>query len=361
MLKKALKKGPPPKSNSGDSENDSEEEDEVAELDDVDFPKDKPADLSKYSPLNWSDYMDLIGYISYGIPVYYTKGENDVIFFCIHGAGISAASFCLLAKELKPFASFASYDIMGHGLNKYSDESLDMSIDSLVAEATNVLEYLATRFPSATFVIVGHSMGGSIAASVANKAHKGEYGDVLKERVVGLVVIDISEGHAMYALPFMKNLVLSRPSKFSDIKSAIKYMISSNTLHNLEAARVSTQTMFTEKDDKLVWRVDLLKTEKHWAEWFNNVNKNFLECGLPKILLLAHPDRMDKELTIAQMQGKFKLVVLNKEVGHHVHEDEPKETAKEFREFLKFSRLPLNCDQIEQLREVGPGFFKNDL
>ena len=40
------------------------------------------------------------------------------------------------------------------------------------------------------------------------------------------------------------------------------------------------------------------------------------------MLLLAGSDRMDKELTIAHMQGKFKLVVVDN-VGHVIQEDRP--------------------------------------
>jgi len=362
LLKQTLKKGPPPKSvESDDSNHSEEEEDEIAELDDIDFPKKAPTDLSKYSPLSWKDYFELIDYVSYGIPVYYSKGDNEVIFFCIHGAGCSAASFCLLAKELKPFASLATYDLIGHGLNKHNGDVLDMSMESLVTGAMNVLEYLTSRFSDATFVIVGHSLGGSIASNLANKIHNGSMSTILKEKVVGLIVIDVSEGHAMNALPFMKNFVLSKPQKFDNVNSAVKYMMNSNTLHNIEAARVSTEPLLSEDSKIIKWKVDLMKTEKFWAEWFTDLNKNFLDCGLPKILILAHPDRMDKELTIAQMQGRFKLVVFKKEVGHHVHEDEPQETAKEFKEFLKVFRLPLNKEQQDHLKNVGVGFFKNNL
>jgi len=43
---------------------------------------------------------------------------------------------------------------------------------------------------------------------------------------------------------------------------------------------------------------------------------------------------MDKELTIAQMQGKFKLVVLDN-VGHVIHEDQPRRVAEVFHQFLE--------------------------
>mgnify|MGYP000558917636 FL=1 len=55
---------------------------------------------------------------------------------------------------------------------------------------------------------------------------------------------------------------------------------------------------------------------------------------MPKLLCLASNDRMDKELTIAHMQGKFKLSVLY-DVGHAIQEDDPHGLAKTFKEFIE--------------------------
>lgn len=52
-----------------------------------------------------------------------------------------------------------------------------------------------------------------------------------------------------------------------------------------------------------MWRVDLRKTECYWEGWFNGLSKQFLSTAVPKMLILAGVDRLDKELTIAQMQG----------------------------------------------------------
>ena len=49
---------------------------------------------------------------------------------------------------------------------------------------------------------------------------------------------------------------------------------------------------------------------------------------------------MDKELTIAQMQGKFRVVVLHN-VGHSVQEDDFKATARELYNLLKDFRIPM--------------------
>ena len=53
---------------------------------------------------------------------------------------------------------------------------------------------------------------------------------------------------------------------------------------------------------------------------------------------------MDKELTIAQMQGKFKVVVIHG-VGHSVQEDDYKTTAKECHNFLKDFRIPMTLHE----------------
>ena len=50
--------------------------------------------------------------------------------------------------------------------------------------------------------------------------------------------------------------------------------------------------------------------------------------------MLAGTDRLDKELMIGQMQGKFQLVVIP-EAGHFVHEDVPGRVAGLLVEFYR--------------------------
>ena len=42
---------------------------------------------------------------------------------------------------------------------------------------------------------------------------------------------------------------------------------------------------------------------------------------------------MDKELTIAQMMGKFKLVSFS-DVGHVIQEDDPEDLARKMKDFI---------------------------
>ena len=99
--------------------------------------------------------------------------------------------------------------------------------------------------------------------------------------------------------------------------------------------KVNEQTGIT----KYVWKQDLIASKPYWEQWFKGLTQCFLDVRVPKQLLLAGSDRMDKELTIAQMQGKFKLTVIEN-VGHNMQEDNPKRVAESFMHFLEQFRIP---------------------
>ena len=151
----------------------------------------------------------------------------------------------------------------------------------------------------------------------------------------------------MDALPFMESIVQSRPQQFTSIQSVVKYGFASNTVRNLNSARVSMPAQVVEKEDgkgqkMYVWRTDLLASKQYWTEWFSGLTNCFLNLRVPKQLLLAGNDRMDKELTIAHMQGKFKMVVVDN-VGHVIQEDRPDAVATVFKQFLEKFHIPAMC------------------
>jgi len=176
-------------------------------------------------------------------------------------------------------------------------------------------------------VLIGHSMGGAIAvkATCSEKI----------ENQIGLVVLDVVEGTAMSALASMRSVLAKRPKSFESISDAIKWSIFSNTIHNIEAARVSipSQIKYNETDKRYHWITKLENSEPFWSDWFNGLSKEFLSNRAAKLLILAGTDRLDRELTIAQMQGKFQLVVLTA-CGHVIQEDNPISTADTLLEFL---------------------------
>ena len=55
------------------------------------------------------------------------------------------------------------------------------------------------------------------------------------------------------------------------------------------------------------------------AGWFTGLSTQFLAVRTARLLVLAGTDRLDKELMIGQMQGKFQMVVVPG-VGHMLQE-----------------------------------------
>ena len=87
------------------------------------------------------------------------------------------------------------------------------------------------------------------------------------------------------------------------------------------------------KDNNYIWRIDLSKTEPHWTGWFTGLSNKLLSVPASKMLILAGVDRLDRDLTIGQMQGKFQMQVLP-QAGHAVHEDAPEKMAEAMATFL---------------------------
>ncbi|CAH8583310.1 unnamed protein product [Heterobilharzia americana] len=86
------------------------------------------------------------------------------------------------------------------------------------------------------------------------------------------------------------------------------------------------------------WRIDLMKTQPFWQEWFSGLSKLFLSIPEPKLLLLADADRLDKDLMIGQMQGKFQVQLFPR-AGHAVQEDAPDKVAECLARFLVRNRF----------------------
>ncbi|KAJ2138423.1 Protein phosphatase methylesterase 1 [Coemansia sp. RSA 788] len=158
-------------------------------------------------------------------------------------------------------------------------------------------------------VVVGHSMGGAIAAHAVSSKRI--------QNVRGLVLIDIVEGSAMDSLPSIPMFINARPQTLESVESAIRWHIESNSIQNHESARLS-----------------------YWKEWYSGLSKTFVSAPTAKLLVLAGTDRLDKELLIAQMQGKFQLEVLPL-AGHTVQEDLPDRVGDIVVLFWKRNR-PLN-------------------
>jgi pimeloyl-ACP methyl ester carboxylesterase len=105
-------------------------------------------------------------------------GEEPAILY-VHGSGMHALRFTAWGELLSPEVRVVAVDLRGHG---YSDKppsgyGVDDHVDDLLQ--------LVAALPLVRPIVLGHSLGGSIATFVAEKAGDAIGGLVLLDAVVG--------------------------------------------------------------------------------------------------------------------------------------------------------------------------------
>ncbi|KAK6746400.1 hypothetical protein RB195_012481 [Necator americanus] len=283
------------------------------------------------TPLAWEEFFDENRVVDIDGDKFsvYLKGNSGPVFYFLHGGGYSGLTWSCLALELcsRIGCRLLAPDLRGHGQTQTQDE-VDLSTERQVKDVINIFKTIFCENGDEEpplVCVVGHSMGGALAV------HAVATNEI--PNVVGLVVIDVVEGSAMDALSGMTTFLRGRPATFESEEKAIGWCLQSGATRNRKAARISMPSQIKRmKDGKYTWRVDLMATEPFWVGWFKGLSAKFLSCSPPKLLVLAGVDRLDKDLTIAQMQGKFQNTILPK-VGHAVHEDSPDRLADELVRF----------------------------
>ena len=125
----------------------------------------------------------------------------------LHGGGYSALSWSVLAREMAALTNcrLLAIDLRGHGETEVDGEEADLSGATLVEDVKAVVEKVQNdeqdkwgSCQQSGVVLVGHSMGGALAARVAEARVDG---------LAGLVVIDVVEGTALDALAGMQTVL----------------------------------------------------------------------------------------------------------------------------------------------------------
>lgn len=347
-----------------------------------------------FTPVNWNQYFSESKDVKINDATtfrVYTRGTTGPVLLLLHGGGFSALSWACFSASITQLVDCrcVAIDLRGHGDSTTADD-LNLAEETLSRDVADVVHKLFDENDEGKdpppIVMLGHSMGGAIAIHVANK-------DLLPT-LIGLIVIDVVEGTALEALANMQSFLRGRPKSFATLEKAIEWAVRTGHIRNSDSARVSmigqlkktdgetatheleTKTQngessaarhsagleaLQEDEDEpedsstpsnvsgnnangssntpsqsqpgYVWRIDLAKTEPYWKGWFSGMSQLFLGCAVPKLLLLAGVDRLDKDLTIGQMQGKFQMQVLPQS-GHAVHEDSPDKVAESVATFL---------------------------
>lgn len=246
----------------------------------------------------------------------------------------------------------------------------------------------------ASLILVGHSLGGSVVTSSAilssqnqsknaTHSHQDQPYPTFPVPPTGVAVLDVVEGTAVESLSTMDMIIDSRPKSFPSIEKGIEWHLRSKAIRNLESARVSVPSLLKPQPMKnptpnnngttaaagssstfntnpiapkgtlisggrFDWVTDLKATQPFWRNWFTGLSLRFLQVPAARLLVLAGTDRLDKELMIGQMQGKYQLVVFQ-EAGHFLQEDVPMKCAHLLFDFWK---------RNDSSKQVIPAFGK---
>lgn len=323
----------------------------------------------------------------------YSSGSSGPLLFLLHGAGHTALSWACFTRLLRdgslPLRVFA-YDARGHGATTCAD-SKTLSAEVLTEDGIAIVQYLFNRMvseelsPSDTrqdestqedkgmcetadgdskshrdrdslpsVILVGHSMGGAIATRMAASGRV--------PQLHGLMVLDVVEGTALAALPQMAAFVSRFPSLFTSCKEAVNWSIFAGLLCNKSSAAISIPSQLVKTtrgalpashkgaekgppdEEVWTWRIDVMATEPYWEGWFRGMSQAFLSSRCVKILICSSSDRLDKELMIAHMQGKFQVQIVSGS-GHVIEEDQPAELCRVVQTFITRYRLHLPPSQ----------------
>ncbi|KAH9978903.1 protein phosphatase methylesterase [Lactifluus volemus] len=278
----------------------------------------------------------------YYTPPQTTDGSAGSVMICHHGAGFGGLSFALFSENVKFLSDgelgVLSIDARRHGktlpTGGSSDEDLSLSI--LVQDLHNLIRVV---FPdplvAPSLLLVGHSMGGAVVVHATPLLLKDKY------RVSGVAVLDVVEGTALDALPHMPAVLNSRPEGFDSVSDAIEWHITARQIRNITSARVSVPSLVIPIPEPrargmraFTWRTPLRTTGPYWEGWFTGLSAAFLAARTARLLVLAGTDRLDRELMIGQMQGKFQMVVVPN-TGHMLHEDDPLTLSRTLVEFWR--------------------------
>ncbi|KAI4907428.1 hypothetical protein J4E90_009457 [Alternaria incomplexa] len=308
----------------------------------------RPSNTLRPAPeIHWSDYYaqefyleqrrDGSGHAKFHVYLTPPATAKAPLVVLHHGAGSSAMSFALAAKEIRramPEIGILAVEARDHGSvvwNASGEVDNDLSIGQLSQDLVDMLSLTKSKMnwkELPQIVLIGHSLGGAVVTDAANKG-------LLGNKLLGFGVLDVVEGSAMETLAHMHTYLASRPKSFPSLPAAIEWHIRSRTIRNPQSARASVPSLLLQNSDgRWAWRTELASTEPYWENWFTGMSGKFLSGKGAKLLLLAGTDRLDKELMIGQMQGKFQLQVFPA-AGHFLHEDLPEKTAEVVVEFVK--------------------------
>ncbi len=258
--------------------------------------------------------------------------QGKPVILALHGWLDNAASFSTIATSFEDY-HFIALDLPGHGKSDHRDGKGGYFFADWVKD---VVELIIAKQWETPFLL-GHSMGGMIATTVAATFPELIAGVVLIESV-GLVTTDISDTTSQLRKAIKARLALSTKEApvHKTIESAITARCSASDF-SAEIAEILVSRGLMACEGGYTWRTDMRLrhpsamrfSPQQAAEIIQNIEHNVL-------LLKAENGYQMISKNMALFEKDYKnLTIINVPGGHHCHLEYPGLLAEHILNFIR--------------------------
>ena len=253
------------------------------------------------------------------------KRKGHPTLLLLHGAGASTHSWRLLMERLYPEFRIILIDLPGHGFTKLGSKNRS-SLDLITQDLSCLLKKLEIN-PS---LVIGHSAGAAIAMNLTLKK------DIHTKGAVCLNgALENFSGLAGVLYPFMAKLLSLSPftvplftSIYSSFTQVEKFLRVTGSKLTPEGIRLY-QRLITS-------RSHVEGTLAMMSQWdLKNLTSKFSMIPVPACFILGEKDFVVKNSAsvIASEEIHDSEVIINKDHGHLMHEQDPDLIANQIKSY----------------------------
>lgn len=247
----------------------------------------------------------------------YLNSDSNQYLIILHGVFGSLDNWHTLAKQLAQGINVISVDLRNHGKSPHNSEM------SYMAMAEDVNHLLETR-DIASAIILGHSMGGKVAMSLA---------DLHPDKIEKLIVVDIAPkaykpGHTAYFKAFRELDFSSFKSRSEADAALLKYEsnlgVRQFLLKNLERS-----------EDGYKLKFNIRAIETFYPELIGSIEFQWL-INSPTIFIYGGNSNYVTETDFHKIEEVFTDVEFEMidGAGHWVHAEKPQEILEVIEQFI---------------------------
>lgn len=294
------------------------------------------ADDTVYVPLKHSRAVRcLVGKADYSIRMWGPAAAPPLVL--LHGTRDTSASFQFVVDALKQDWHVIAPDFRGHGLTRSPNRNA--WFHEYLADLDVILE---TLLPEVAVNLVGHSLGGNLAAI---------YAALRPERVCRMVSLDAFGTLASPAAEFIQSMQAwlrggaphhTRQVRYEAVEQMADRLRAVNRrLTSAKALYLARNLSHPLDDGTVTWQFDprrrrsvqSLRTLQEWAECWRRIHAPSLWIAADEPLqtsVRANPSAFD---FVRQQIGDDRIIHVPN-TGHNLHHDAPERVAEIVEEFL---------------------------